>query len=286
MRLQLVAAMSMLLVVGCRLLHDPDRLAGRSPLQPARSSSDSVTMEIIWVRFPLADQQLNEEVWQEIDETQIEPATKRALADNGFRAGVIGGAPPAAIARALRMGEAESADAPKPGSPQPLDLLVEPTVRGRIQQLRRNQRTEIQASEVCPSMPLLVSDQGELRGRTYHDVQAIYALKVDPQPDRMVVLELTPELHYGPAQIRWTSGEEGVLRTAPLRDREVFERLRMTVKLAPGEMLVLLSLPDAASRLGHYFHTVEAAEGRQQKLILVRPSQLPPSDTFATAAEF
>jgi hypothetical protein len=55
----------------------------------------------------------------------------------------------------------------------------------------------------------------------------------------------------------------------------------MAVKLAPGELLVLMSLPDAGSLLGEYFHTAEGAEGRQQKLILLRLAEMPPSDTFA-----
>ena len=46
-------------------------------------------------------------------------------------------------------------------------------------------------------------------------------------------------------------------------------------------MLVLMSLPDAGSRLGQYFHTVESPDGPQQKLILIRLAEVPPSDTFA-----
>jgi hypothetical protein len=47
-------------------------------------------------------------------------------------------------------------------------------------------------------------------------------------------------------------------------------------------MLVLMSLPNSGSRLGHYFHTVDSADGPQQKLILIRLAQVPPSDTFVT----
>ena len=77
-----------------------------------------------------------------------------------------------------------------------------------------------------------------------------------------------------------------MLRMASQRNREVFDRLRLSVKLAPGEMLVLMSLPDAGSRLGHYFHTVDSADGPQQKLILIRLADVPPSDTFADAGSF
>jgi hypothetical protein len=108
----------------------------------------------------------------------------------------------------------------------------------------------------------------------------MYALRVDPQPDRTVLVELMPELHHGQAKLRFTGGEEGILRSMPLRDREVFDRMRMNVRLAPGEMLILMSLPNCGSRLGEYFHTAESSAGHQQKLILLRLAQVPSSDTF------
>jgi hypothetical protein len=160
----------------------------------------------------------------------------------------------------------------------------EPIVHGRVQRLGRNQRSQIQASEVFASLPLLVRGGRELRGDTYEQAQAVYALRVDPQPDRTVLIELTPELHHGAPRLRWTSDDGIGLRQEPLRDREVFDRMRISLRLAPGEMLVLMSLPDAGSRLGHYFHTVESAAGPQQKLILIRLAEFPPSDTFALAS--
>jgi hypothetical protein len=274
---------------GCRMFHDDASAGGKSPLRPARPSPDSVTMEIVWARFPAGDPQLNDAVWHDVDETQIAPAVRRALANNGFRVGVIGGTLPNGIARALHHGEHPAEDPAEPNEPDEIsDLLAEPIVHGRIRQLPRDQRYEIQASDVYPSLPLLVNGGRELSGRTYQQAQAIYALRVDPQPDRTVLVELTPELHHGAPSIRWTRGDDGsgILRQAPLRDREVFHELRMNVKLAPGEMLLLMSLPDEGSRLGQYFHTVDSSEGLQQKLILIRLAQVPPSDTFANVAEY
>ena len=91
-------------------------------------------------------------------------------------------------------------------------------------------------------------------------------------------------MQFGQSRLRYTGGDDGILRQATLKDREVFDRLRVAVKLAPGEMLVLMSLPDAGSRLGHYFHTVDSSDGPQQKLILIRLAEVPPSDTFANTA--
>ncbi len=237
-------------------------------------------MDIIWARFAAGDAGLNDTAWQDIDETQIDPAIRRELANNGFRVGVISGTLPEPISRVLN--QKELADQPKAkDKEQSIDLLAEPTVRGRLLQARRGRRNEIQASEVYPTLPLLIGEGRELGGSTYHDAQAIYALTVNPRADRTAEVQLTPELHYGSPRLRWTSGEEHILRQAPMRDRRVFDQMRMTVRLAPGEMLVLMSLPDAGSRLGHYFHTVDTAEGWQQKLILLRLAEVPASDTFA-----
>jgi len=266
---------------GCRLFRDHESESlGKSPLRPANASPDSITMEIIWARFAAHDLSLNETVWRDIDETQFDPAVRRELANNGFRVGVIGGTMPTEIARALDQSPTD--ETPRGDVVLATDLTGDPIVHGRVQQLRRNQRSEIQASDVYDSLPLLTSGGRELSGRTYAQAQAVYALRVDPLPDRTARVELTPELHHGSPRIRWTRGEDGtgVLHQAPLREREVFNRLRMSVKLAPGEMLVLMSLPDAGSRLASYFHTVESVDGRQQKLILIRLAEVPPSDTF------
>jgi hypothetical protein len=268
---------------GCRLFAHDDEPLGKSPLRPAEPSPDSVTMEIIWARFPANDPQLNSDAWQEIDETQLSPAVRRELANNGFRAGVIGGTLPDPIARALNSGKLPAEVANSQSESADVDLTADPIVHGRLQQLRRNQRSEVQASEVYSSLPLLINNARELSGRTFAQAQAIYALRIDPKPDRTAIVELTPELHYGPLQWRWTRGEDdsGILRQAQVRDHEVFDQLRMSVRLAPGEMLVLMGLPDAGSRLGQYFHTTNSPEGPQQKLILIRLAGVPPSNTFA-----
>ena len=287
LHLSALVCLCVLCASGCRLFPDDGGAGGKSPLRPARPSPDSVTMEIIWARFPASDPQLNDAAWQDIDETQLAPAVRRELANNGFRVGVIGGTLPPAIARVLNQGESHSEKPSSDTEDQTIDLTAEPIVHGRVRQLPRNQRYEIQASEVYPSVPLLVSGGRELSGRTYQQAQAIYALRVDPQPDRTALVELTPELHHGSPSIRWTRGDDGsgILRQAPVRDHEIFTNLRMNVTLAPGEMLLLMSLPDAGSRLGQYFHTVDSSEGRQQKLILIRLAQVPPSDTFAALAD-
>jgi hypothetical protein len=292
------ALVPVLLSGGCHLFIEGSAAGakGRSPLQPTTPSPDSIALEIIWARFPQNDPALNDTVWAQVDETQLPAQVRRELVNNGFRVGVLSGAPPAAIAHAINLkiekpkeGPNTSAEAASAAPPKlddaTQDVMTEPTVNRRLLQLRRGRRAEIEASELLDSVPLLVNSGHELSGRTYRDAQAIYALRVDPQPNQTVGIELTPELHHGQSRVRWTGGEDGILRQAPSREREVFEAMRMNVRLAPGEMLVLMSLPDAGSRLGHYFHTAESADGPQQKLVLIRLAQVPRSETFDIPVE-
>jgi hypothetical protein len=288
--LHIALALALCLATGCHMFPNKELAGSRSPLKPAQPSPESVALEIIWARFPANDPVLDDAAWREIDETPIEPAVRRELVNNGIRAGIISGSVPAAIDRVLHRGETKDThaieDSKASAMKQTSDLITEPIIHGHVRHIPRNQRYEVQASEIYPSLPLLVSGSSELAGHTYEKAQAIYALRVDPKSDRTAILEITPELHYGDAKLRFTGGDDGILRQAPLRERKVFDRLRASVKLAPSEMLVLMSLPDAGSRLGHYFHTVDSADGPQQKLVLIRLAEVPPSDTFALTRAF
>jgi hypothetical protein len=283
--LQLGAALwlCICLIAGCHLMDGPADFASHPLLQPPKPSPDSVRMEILWARYPAGDPALNDEAWHDIDESQLDPAVRRELTNNGLRVGVINGKLPDAISRALHQGEAPERSAKINGETK--ELLADPIVRGRIRQMPRNQRYEITASEIYPNMPLLVPGQDGLGGRPYAQAQAIYAMRVDPQSDQTAMVELTPEVHYGEARMRMTGGDEGIWHQAMQRDRQVFDQLRMTVKLAPGNMLVVMSLPNAGSRLGHYFHTVDSTDGPQQKLILIRLADVPRSDAFESLGD-
>jgi hypothetical protein len=283
-RSQFRIAIALLVCVagGCRLFPGDTMAKGHSPLKSAQPSPDSVAMEIIWARFPANDPVLGDASWREIDETQIEPSVRRELLNNGIRAGVIGSVVPAAIDHVLHQRESTSDNGQSDQTKKNTELLTEPIIHGQILRARRNQRTDIQASEEYPSMPLLVSGDAELGGRTYQQAKAVYCLRVDPRPDRTALVELTPEIQHGAPRLRFATGDDGILKQASLNERKVFDQLHLSVRLAPSEMLVLMSLPNSGSRLGHYFHTVDSADGPQQKLILIRLAQVPPSDTFAT----
>jgi len=161
------------------------------------------------------------------------------------------------------------------------DLLVDSKVTKQRKQLPPEVRWELIASEVLPEIPLLVAQQGELSGRVYVHAQAIYAIQLHPSADGRVELRLAPELHHGKPKMRYLGGTDGILRQAPLRDREVYPELEARVMLAPGEMLLMTGLTESGSRLGDYFHAVDGPAGKERKLVVIRLAQIPDSPAFA-----
>ena len=283
---RIAGALLLYAISGCQMFDGELELmpSGESPLHAAKPSPDAVTLEIFWARFPAGSPALNDEVWREIQEDRLPPELRARLAAQGLRAGVVGGTPPAAIMALLNPAGRKFDELAAEEQVDPAVLAEAPKVTRRLKQLRFGTRMELQSSDVIEQATLLVPAEGELGGGTYGLAQAIYQLEVRAQPSGQVELQMTPELQHGPQQGRWSQDDTGILRLAPARDAEVFRDLRMAIPLAPGEMLLVLGLPDAVGRLGHYFHTVETPTGREQKAVLIRIADVPRGDEFHSAS--
>jgi hypothetical protein len=254
-------------VIGC---NTPIR-KGKSPLMPAHMSSDSVVLEMFFVRFPLGDTTVNQNLWEEIDEQRFSPEIRERLTRNGFRMGLVTGQIPAELSKLLELTEK-----PAPGgeleTAQVDAVDVQPRVVRRHLQIRANQPGEIIASGVYAQLPLLMGESGQLSGQTYHQAQGILAVKSLPQPNGQVRLELTPELHYDQPKQRWV-GDQGMLRLESGRPKRTFDDMILSADLAPGDMLVMSSLPNRRGSLGDYFFTENESGRSEQKLLIVRLSQ-------------
>lgn len=266
--------------VGCTLFEGEGRPLGQSPLHKAEASPDAATIEIFWARFPHDAAAFNEELWSEVQEDRLSPELRSRLAQQGLRAGVVSGTPPAALMELLNP-EGRNFDEQSLHEPiEPASLAETPKVTRRVKQLRFGARMELQASEVIESAALLVPQDGELGGGTYQLAQAVYQLELHHRPNRQIELHITPELQHGPQRTRWSQDDTGILRLAPGRDAKAFRELVMAVPLSPGEIFVVCGLPATSGRLGHYFHTVETPTGRQQKAVLIRLAEAPQDATF------
>jgi len=274
-----ILLLAVLVMAGCSTpLHQ-----GKSPLAAAQMSPDSVVLEMFFVRYPFGDPNVNEKLWEEIDEQQFKPELRERLARNGFRVGLVSGQMPVELSKLLQL-----SDKPPPtteiGGGQVDDLDKQPRVVRRHQQIRAGQRSDIVASGIYAELPVLMCEPGQLCGQTYHEAQGILAVKSYPQPDGRVRLELVPELQYGQPRQRWIPNQ-GVIRLETSRPSRPFDDMALSADLAPGAMLIFGSLSNRPGSLGHHFFTDNENEGRlEQKLLIVRLAQTQHDGLFSPPA--
>jgi hypothetical protein len=277
-----VSVLAAITMAGCQSIGDPGELTSESLLKAAQSSPDAVTLDIYWARAELDDCKFADALWQGVQEDRIPVEVRHALAADGLRAGVVGGTPSEEIVRLLNPNGVDLAEVGD--STVPLTATPAKVTR-RLRQLRPESRLEIQATDTPRTTPLLRSNPCGLSGRTFSDAQGIYAVQLVGRDADRAVLEVSPELHYGQPHMKYTQAGPGVVVKQMGRDVEQFDSLRMEVDLAPGEILVVTSLPASQTRLGGLFHHVESSEGGQQKYLLIRMSQVPDTPSLAASSD-
>jgi hypothetical protein len=258
---------------GCAWRAPPANHNAPSLLQPTLMSPGSAVLDVLSIRLPPGDPDLNDRIWGEVDEQQLPVEVRRQLEKNGFRAGILAGQIPPALSSLLELKGKPSSG----GEVQRVniaDLVTPSRVTSQHMQTHAGQRYEIAASSVLDKMPVLVSEAGDIRGLTYEQAQGIFAMHVNPQPDGRVELELVPEIHHGENRQHWV-GDQSMFRLETGRPKRAFDELKLTALLSPGGMLILGSQPHRQGSLGHYFFL--ESNGRDdrldQKLILVRLCQ-------------
>jgi hypothetical protein len=241
----------------------------RKPTLPrAQMSSDSVVLDIFFVRVPMGDPLANDVLWAEVDEQQLPADLRMRLADNGIRVGVLGNQIPPSLERLVA--EAPVKKAEDPNAVERFD--AEPKVMQRHLQSRTGVPGEIIARNTPENFAMLETLDGQLGGQTYAKAQGVFQVKTFPQPDGQVRVELAPELHHDEPKIEYVD-HGGAWMHDVRRPRRLFPELKIEATLSAGEMIVLTSLPEHAGSLGHHCFAETTSRGVTQKLLIVRLSQ-------------
>jgi hypothetical protein len=254
--------------LGCSFA--PPAAGGKSPLSPFKPGIESAALEVVFIRHSFELPALNEELWNQVDESSLSPEVRQALAQNGFRAGVISGALPLSVEEAMSGVEvAASSDNSAAGAAVP-KLGDESLVRRRTLHTLPGQRSELLASGIYAQLPLLVrGDGGVVQGSNYTNAQCVIAAKTMPLGDHRIRLQLVPEVQHGEAR-REIRGDDGVFRFDSARPKVAFEKMAIDVVLSPGQSIVLGTRTDLPGSVGHRFFT-EPQDGQlEQKLMLIR----------------
>jgi len=234
-----------------------------------------VTLEVLFARFPLGQADMNGTLWNDIDEQHLDTELRRRLMVNGLRAGLIGTNIPEPIARLIHFTGERPPEEEKGNVP----LDKEPVLRRRLIQIRDGGQSEILMTGQLTELPLLVREGDGLRGKTFREAQGLFTLYNHMLPEGGLRIDLLPEIRHGSPRQTW-NGDDGIFRLQMARDKEVYDSLRTSAVLTPGQMLVVSCLPDRPGSLGYRFFTDDATGSLQQKVLLIRVAQVPPEALY------
>lgn len=255
---------------GCALWQD--EVSEPPSLPQPKMASDTVVLEIAFVRLAGDALAQQDDMWRLIDEQPLAPETRRRLAENGLRAGVVSSQLPPLL-RQLLEEKADPLAVTGPGA-APLEGVA---ASQRQLQSRAGKRGVILAGGPHPKLSLLLYQDGTVTGGDFYDAQCLFALRTFPQGDGRVRLELIPEIEHGQSKQRWV-GQDGAFRVEQSKDHKVLDKLKMELLIAPGDVLVVTSTADHKG-LGKQFFA-SGAPG-EQKVLMIRLAQTQYDDLFA-----
>jgi hypothetical protein len=267
-------------VAGCK--NTPEAHLANTLLNRAAMTRDSVVFDIYFVRYPFGDERVNTTLWQHVDEQKLDTESRRWFCENGLRAGVVAGHVSPELADLLELnGKPSPCDQAKEGVT--VDLLEEPSVIRRHMQLPVGKPGEIIASSTYDELPLLLSEGGRLCGETYRKATAFFSVQAIMEEDGRVRLQLTPKIRHGAREQQWI-GQHGMLRPVMEQKCRVFDDPNLETTLAPGQMLILSSIPSRPGSLGHFFFTKGDQGKTEQKLMVIRLAQTQHDELFDNSA--
>ncbi|MEO9930854.1 MAG: hypothetical protein ABJF25_05465 [Rhodopirellula bahusiensis] len=187
----------------------------------------------------VSTQDLDESLWQHIDETAFPPKVREAWLANGFRIGLI--ATPDALPDTAEENMAAGGD--------PIDRLLSTAgILGRSPSgvdtipLRPSQRHELPVSHVLDGAHVvLAQENGKLTGRSLDSPQMSLSLTptLGPGPGQ-VTLDIRPEIQHGSVQQRFISSEAA---TRLATGRSTWELPEMNLSWSANPHLTLLIAP-------------------------------------------
>ncbi|MDO4575958.1 MAG: hypothetical protein Q4D98_12175 [Planctomycetia bacterium] len=248
-----------------RPLEDVSFLTPRKSFAP-----DTVTLEVFIVRSPYGNEDLNQNLWKEVDEQVLSPELRSNLAANGLRMGIIGNQIPVTLARLMKLRDDENPTNNGIMTIKLEDMAQTPTLMRKTISARNHQRNEILTSEIIPYATVLFNEDGIPGGETFANAQGVLAVKTRTCGNGSVHVEIIPELQYGQARQQFSYDSGGAVTMAQARPKKSFGSLRSEFTITPGQFIVLANLKDKQGNLGEFMLTDNESDVRYQKLLCMR----------------
>lgn len=264
--------LTLLLGTGCEsLVPGGTTTASSKPPLEVMTVSNAVGVDIFVVRVPYAERSTLQALWRESDDMDIPVMLRRDLLDNGMRVGLQGIGLSPALSRLLNLKPAENVDV-TPLGPNEVSLgqfESEPLVRRSFEPLYPGKQSLIfPYTDRLDVVPVFRTEGSRAYGHSYRDALGVLNLTVVPQNDGYVLFRVTPELQYGDMKTEYGfSG--GVANRVLSMPTHRFDELSTSVRLLPGQWLLIGPASEAPAGIGKYFFTRRVGD-TEQKLIAIR----------------
>lgn len=243
----------------------------RKTLERLNLAPDAVVFDVLIAHVPYNERDLVHDLWRDVDELELEPATRRALNEQGFRVGLLGASAPESLSkllalkgRELRTSLEETVDRSR------VESALAPISYSKPVSLRSGMKSTIVVrSDVVPSAPILEkSADGALEGKTYSNVSPVFSVAIEQSADGSVLFDLSPFLRYGSPQ-PVTRYQHGQLVKTQEQPTKSFDNLRFSQGLRPGQFLVIGASDANTNALGKYFFN-EGGDDFEQTVLVLR----------------
>ncbi len=228
------------------------RTANKLPvLQPPPGA---MQLDVGYIEWPADDPQLGQQLWRHVDQVgPVDAETRLRLKQNGFRVGIVGTNPPAALQRMLGM---KSDFASEPEAEQTKQFA------GRRVFLVSGGETDVQVSNFYPECAVSLPADDRPEPRRFENAVCKYRIRAFRVQDGWAKLEFTPQINHGDDQLRHAVGEEMHWQYQAGQLTESFRPQRFTVELKAGDMAIITAEDDSPGTLGQLFFHGPAALGR------------------------
>jgi hypothetical protein len=244
-------------LAGCSPFDKPQTLTQTSHKLPAlQPPPGSMQLDMAYIEWPADDPQLGQQLWRHVDQVgPVDAETRLRLKQNGFRVGIVGTNPPAALQRMLGL---KSDFASEPEAEQTKQLS------GRSVFLVSGGDTEVQVSNPYPECTVSLPAEGPSEPRRFENAICKYRIRAFRIQDGWVKLEFTPQISHGDDQLRFAVGEEMRWQQQSGQLTETFRAQRFTIELKAGDMAIITAEDDSPASLGQLFFRGPAALQRSR----------------------
>jgi hypothetical protein len=264
------------LVAGCAQWATPPATELTKLPLPALAP-DSVVLEVTFIRIPEERVDFEPRFWPEADEAALDADLRRHLASNGFRSGILGSPPPAALQELLdQQPPTDLGD----GSTR-IEAGAEIAVRTHRLRSRSGHLSKVivRGAPVPKLAALLYDERGRIRGESLEQALCYYSITSHPQGNGQVQIELVPTIEYGQARSRF-KGQQGVWTVDNVgRPTKVYDDLKIDTVLSPGQS-VAIGCNEAHRGLGEQFFAANPEDQEPRLLLIVRLQQTQLDDRF------